>query len=89
MNMLFYYDELYHAAVERINKLVDLSVTQKNYLLQRLQQTPFLSATTEDIEQVTNKIIHSLGTVLCPEAYADYAGNAKLLEMEKLDSEEE
>ncbi|RFS20707.1 hypothetical protein DVR12_19305 [Chitinophaga silvatica] len=88
MNMLFYYDELYHTAVERINKIVDLSVSQKNSLLQRLQQSPFLSATTEDIEQVTNKIIHSLGSVLCPEAYADYAGNGKLLEMEMLDNEE-
>ncbi|MDQ0106863.1 hypothetical protein SAMN05660909_00285 [Chitinophaga terrae (ex Kim and Jung 2007)] len=88
MNMLFYYDELYHAAVERINKLVDLSVAQKNILLQRLQQTPFLSTTTEDIELVTNKILHSLGAVLCPEAYADYAGNGKLLEMEMLDNGE-
>lgn len=83
MNMLFYYDELYKAAVERINKIVDISVQQKNGLIQRLKsQAPFLSTTTEDIDLVAQRMMNSLGSVLCPDAAADFAGGSKLLEME-------
>ncbi|MEC5146366.1 hypothetical protein [Chitinophaga sp. 212800010-3] len=83
MNMLFYYDELYKAAVERINKLVDVSVNQKNMLIERLKnQAPFLSTTTEDIDRVAQKMMNSLGMILCPDAAADLAGGSKLLEME-------
>jgi hypothetical protein len=85
MNMLFYYDELYKAAVERINKVVDLSVQQKNSLIQRIKsQAPFLSTTTEDIDLVAQRMMNSLGSVLCPDAAADFAGGSKLLEMEML-----
>ena len=89
MNMLFYYDELYKAAVERINKLVDISVQQKNSLLQHLKnQAPFLSTTTEDIDLVAQKIMNSLGSVLCPDAAADFAGGSKLLELEMMNNGE-
>ncbi|MBS0027523.1 hypothetical protein ACTJJ0_19955 [Chitinophaga sp. 22321] len=85
MNMLFYYDELYKAAVERINKIVDISVQQKNSLIQRLKtQAPFLATTTEDIDLVAQRMMNSLGSVLCPDAAADFAGGSKLLEMEML-----
>ncbi|MFY0254180.1 hypothetical protein ACDQ55_09525 [Chitinophaga sp. 30R24] len=83
MNMLFYYEELYKAAVERINKLVDISVNQKNVLLQRLKsQSPFFGTTTEDIDHVSDKMMASMGMILCPDAAADFAGGSKLLEME-------
>jgi hypothetical protein len=89
MNMLFYYDELYKAAVERINKLVDVSVTQKNALIQRLKsQAPFLATTTEDIDLVAQRMMNSLGMVLCPDAAADFAGGSKLLELEMLNNGE-
>jgi hypothetical protein len=89
MNMLFYYDELYKAAVERINKIVDISVQQKNSLISRLKsQAPFLSTTTEDIDLVAQRMMNSLGSVLCPDAAADFAGGSKLLEMEMLYNEE-
>ena len=89
MNMLFYYDELYKAAVERINKLVDISVQQKNSLLQHLKnQAPFLSTTTEDIDLVAQRIMNSLGSVLCPDAAADFAGGGKLLELEMMNNGE-
>jgi hypothetical protein len=89
MNMLFYYDELYKAAVERINKLVDISVQQKNSLLQHLRnQAPFLSTTTEDIDLVAQRIMNSLGSVLCPDAAADFAGGSKLLELEMMNNGE-
>lgn len=89
MNMLFYYDELYKAAVERINKLVDISVQQKNSLLQHLKnQAPFLSTTTEDIDLVAQRIMNSLGSVLCPDAAADFAGGSKLLELEMMNNGE-
>ena len=89
MNMLFYYDELYTAAVERINKLVDISVQQKNSLLQHLKnQAPFLSTTTEDIDLVAQRIMNSLGSVLCPDAAADFAGGSKLLELEMMNNGE-
>ncbi|SEW53826.1 hypothetical protein [Chitinophaga arvensicola] len=89
MNMLFYYDELYKAAVERINKLVDISVAQKNALIQRLKsQAPFLATTTEDIDNVSQKMMNSLGMMLCPDAAADFAGGSKLLEMEMLSNGE-
>ncbi|NLR81380.1 hypothetical protein [Chitinophaga eiseniae] len=85
MNMLFYYDELYKVAVERINQLVDISVQQKNTLLQRLKsQAPFLATTTEDIDLVAQRMMASLGSILCPDAAADFAGGSKLLEMEML-----
>lgn len=87
--MLFYYDELYKAAVERINKLVDISVQQKNSLLQHLKnQAPFLSTTTEDIDLVAQRIMNSLGSVLCPDAAADFAGGSKLLELEMMNNGE-
>ena len=89
MNMLFYYDELYKAAVERINKLVDISVQQKNSLLQHLKnQAPFLSTTTEDIDLVAQRVSNALGSVLLPYAAADFAGGSKLLYVEMMNNGE-
>ncbi|MCW3465794.1 hypothetical protein [Chitinophaga nivalis] len=83
MNMLFYYEELYNTAAERINQLVDISVMHRNTLLQRLrEQTPSLLITTADIDLVAQRIMASVGAVLCPQAAAEYAGVSKLLEME-------
>jgi hypothetical protein len=81
--MLFYYDELYHAAIDRMNKLVEMTGEHKQHLLRRLRNhAPSLLITTEDIDLVTQKIITSLGAVLCPQAAADYAGVSKMLEMD-------
>jgi hypothetical protein len=89
MNMLFYYEELYRAAVERMNKLVDLSINAKGALLQRISnQTPSLVITTEDIDLVAQRMMTSLGAVLCPQAAADYAGISKLMELDMHDNRE-
>jgi hypothetical protein len=75
MNMLFYYEEIYNTAIERINKLVNMSGNLTNSLFNRL-------ITQEDIDQVMQKSMLSLGNMLCPDAGAEYAGVSKLLELD-------
>lgn len=70
MSLLFYYQQLFDAAVDRMNRLVNTPASLTNSLM----------ITTEDIDQVAQKIIHSLGTALCPHAPAEFAGTAQLLE---------
>lgn len=87
--MLFYYEELYHAAINRMNKLVGVTGEHKHNLLRRFRNhTPSLLITTEDIDLVTQKIMTSLGAVLCPQAAAEYAGVSKMLEMDMHDNGE-
>lgn len=74
MNMLFYYEEIYNAAIDRINKLVNLSEN----LTHRLNRL----ITQEDIDAVTERSMFSSGNVLCPDAAAEYAGISKLLELD-------
>lgn len=73
--MLFYYEEIYNTAIERINKLVNISGNLTNSLFNRL-------ITQEDIDQVMQKSMNSLGNMLCPDASAEYAGVSKLLELD-------
>ncbi len=83
MNMLFYYEELYNTAAERMKALADLSANHRNNLLRQLKEhIPSLLITTGDIDAVAKKMMASLGAVLCPEAAADYAGLSKLTEMD-------
>jgi hypothetical protein len=80
--MLFYYEEIYNAAIERINKLVNISGNIRNSLFNRL-------TTLEDIDQVMQRSMHSSGTILCPDAIAEYAGFSKLLELDMADDKED
>lgn len=83
MNMLFYYEELYNTAAERMKALADLSASHRNNLLRQLKEhIPSLLITTGDIDTVAKRMMASLGAVLCPEAAADYAGLSKLTEMD-------
>lgn len=75
MNMLFYYDEIFNTAIERINKLVNISGNLTHTLINRL-------ITQEDIDEVTAKSTFSSGAILCPDAAAEYAGLSKLLELD-------
>lgn len=83
MNMLFYYEELYNTAAERMKALADLSANHRNKLLRQLKEhIPSLLITTGDLDAVARKMMTSLGAVLCPEAAADHAGLSKLTEMD-------
>ncbi|ASZ13203.1 hypothetical protein KTO58_08320 [Chitinophaga pendula] len=81
MNMLFYYDEIYNAAVTRIKQIAGISVHRKNRLVNMLKENiPSFVVKPEDIDEVSTNTRNSIGLMLCPEALAEYAGISKLLE---------
>jgi len=83
MNILFYYEELYRTTTERLKEFAGISIQHKNNLLKQLKEhTPSFPTTSADIDLLAKKAMTSLGTVLCPEAAAEYAGFSKLLEMD-------
>ncbi|MBW8687479.1 hypothetical protein [Chitinophaga rhizophila] len=89
MNILFYYEELYNTTTERLKALAGLSLQHKNNLLRQMKEhTPTFLTTSSDIETLARNAVASLGTMLCPEAAAEYAGMSKLLEMDMSESAE-
>ncbi|CAL1518483.1 hypothetical protein [Chitinophaga sp. MM2321] len=83
MNMLFYYEQLCNTAAERMKMLADISTNRGTYLLRQLREyTSSSLITTVDVDTLTKKMFTSLGSILCPEAAAEYAGAGKLLEMD-------
>lgn len=83
MNTLFYYEELRDAAYARLKQLASKSLYHKDQLLALVKEhCPRFPVTSEDVEKVMQNMANSMGTLLCPQASAEYAGIGKLWESE-------